>query len=45
MHIRAVTKHKPLPASNIQEILDVISYILTIIEQVNRIADDLLGKQ
>jgi len=44
MHIRRITKAKPAPARDVLEILDVVSYILTIFGQVSTIFNDLQEK-
>ena len=45
MHIRTLTKKNPAPGYNIEEVLDVITYILNIIQQVDNLIDDILNKQ
>ena len=44
MHIRALTKTKPMPAANILESLDVLSYILNIFSQIQTIFNNLASK-
>ena len=45
MHIRPLTKSRPAQAQNVQEILDIINYILAIIGQIVQLASDLSKEQ
>lgn len=45
MHIRTISKVKPAPAADIEEVLDIITYILNIITQVLNILTQLFGKE
>ena len=45
MHIRTLTKIKPAPAADIEEVLDIITYILNIFTQVLNIVTELFGKE
>jgi len=45
MHIRTLTKIKPAPAADIEEALDIITYILNIFTQIINIATQLFGKE
>jgi hypothetical protein len=44
MHIRALTRSRPAPARNIEEVLDIISYVITIISQINSLIATISGK-
>lgn len=44
MHIRRITKSNPAPARDVLEVLDVVSYVLTIFGQVSTIFNDLQEK-
>ena len=43
MHMRTVRKNHPALAADIQEVLDVITYILNIITQVWNLLTSVLG--
>lgn len=45
MHIRTISKVKPAPAADIEEVLDIITYILNIFTQVINIFMQLFGKE
>lgn len=44
MHIHPLTKRAPMAARNLEEILDIIAFILNIIAQANNVFSGLFNK-
>lgn len=44
MHIRVITKNEPARAFAVEEILDIVSYILAIVAQINVLIGDIAEK-
>ena len=43
-HIRTITKTKPAPARQIEEVLDIIYYVVSIISSISALIQDISTK-